>query len=88
MDQENKSTMYEISEQVWVNYSRILTSCRYGVASTKGVEHFIDSLNPDKNGVGENFQSNMWNMHKRSNAYLGCEIPIMNVDYVTYNPQK
>ena len=68
-----------ISSLECVRYRRILMSCLKRVLSTNGVEPPSSSLMLDRKEEGVSLQYSMWNILRKYDEYLDCEIMILEL---------
>ena len=88
MNLEIVPNTYEGSSLECVRYNKLPTSCMYNVLSTSGVSPPSWSLTPDRKGVGEDLQSVMWNLSRRSHAYLAWDSLMPDASWLISSPRK
>ena len=88
MNLETVPTSYERFGLECVRYNKLPTSCRYNVLSTNGVSPPSSILTPDRKGFGADLQSVMWNISRRSRAYLAWDSLIPDASWLISSPRK
>jgi len=75
---EPKSTTKGMYGWIQAEYNNLQNNCWYEVTSPCNVEHLAYNLTPYWKAVGDDSQTSMWNLWRRSRASLGeeGEIPL------------
>ena len=88
MNRETAPTAYERYGLECVRYNKLTMSYVYKVLSTNGVSLPSSSLTLDRKGVGADLQSVIWNLSRRSQAYLAWDSLMLEASWLISRPRK